>query len=73
VPSYDDRFFAGQLEGSLRSARVIAPFIVEWLKPASVIDVGCGRGLLRRGVRGALGGLFRAVRAAVREQLVRPS
>jgi hypothetical protein len=35
-------------EGSLRSARVIAPLVVNLLKPASVLDVGCGRGVWLR-------------------------
>lgn len=41
---YDAQFYEGQADGSLRSAMVIAPLIVELLHPASVVDVGCGVG-----------------------------
>jgi hypothetical protein len=41
---YHDGFFDAQAEGALRSARVIAPIIVDLIHPARVVDVGCGRG-----------------------------
>jgi len=41
---YDDAFYAEQADGSLRSARVIVPLVMELVKPASVLDVGCGLG-----------------------------
>jgi SAM-dependent methyltransferase len=41
---YTTRFFHGRAEGSLRSARRVAPLLVEWIKPTSVLDVGCGTG-----------------------------
>jgi SAM-dependent methyltransferase len=45
VPTnYNRTFFAEQREQGLRSARVVAPVIVEMLRPRSVVDVGCGVG-----------------------------
>ncbi len=41
---YDSRFFRDLTEGSASSASVIAPLAAEWLKPRSVLDVGCGEG-----------------------------
>ena len=43
IALYDDAFFDAQIEGSLRSARVIVPIIMELVNPRSVIDIGCGR------------------------------
>ena len=44
APVYDDAFFDWLDEGSLRSARVIVPMVMELLAPTSVVDIGCGRG-----------------------------
>jgi SAM-dependent methyltransferase len=45
VPTcYDRTFFDGQVEGSLRSARVVAPIVLELARVRSVVDLGCGRG-----------------------------
>jgi len=41
---YGEAFFADQAEGSLRSARVIAPLVVDLVHPTSIVDVGCGIG-----------------------------
>ena len=41
---YDDAFFSDLKAGSLRSARIIGPLLVELLRPASAVDVGCGLG-----------------------------
>jgi SAM-dependent methyltransferase len=41
---YDAAFYADQADGSLRSARAIVPLVMELVKPASVLDVGCGLG-----------------------------
>ena len=41
---YDAAFYADQADGSLRSARVIAPIVRDLVQPASVLDVGCGLG-----------------------------
>jgi SAM-dependent methyltransferase len=41
---YNDDFFDQQLAGSLRSARVIVPIVLELVRPRSVLDVGCGVG-----------------------------
>jgi len=41
---YDEAYFDEQVDGSLRSARVVVPLVVDRVKPRSVIDVGCGSG-----------------------------
>ncbi|MAK61233.1 MAG: hypothetical protein CMK09_09670 [Ponticaulis sp.] len=41
---YDDTFFTYIEQGSFRSARKVAPIMVEALNPTSLLDVGCGRG-----------------------------
>ncbi len=42
--TYSERFFERLEGGSQRSARAIVPLVVELLRPASVVDVGCGTG-----------------------------
>jgi len=42
--SYGRRFFAGQRDQSLASARALVPLIIDLLHPGSVLDVGCGLG-----------------------------
>jgi SAM-dependent methyltransferase len=44
MTSYDAAFYADQVEGSVRSARVVLPVVFAVRKPASVIDIGCGQG-----------------------------
>jgi SAM-dependent methyltransferase len=41
---YDHHFYAEQIEGSLSSARVITGLLADLWRPASVLDIGCGRG-----------------------------
>jgi len=41
---YDPQFYEGQSQDSRRSADIVAPIIVELLRPQSVVDVGCGVG-----------------------------
>lgn len=41
--TYNDDFFDLQVRGALQSARVVAPILLNLIKPTSVIDVGCGR------------------------------
>src|SRR5882762_2484851 len=41
---YDDPFFDAHSDGSLRSARVVVPIVLELVQTQSVIDVGCGSG-----------------------------
>jgi len=41
---YDENFFRDLEKGSLQSAREIVPLVVRFLRPESVVDVGCGTG-----------------------------
>ena len=41
---YDQTFFAGQVQQSLGSARVVVRTLCQLFNPKSVVDVGCGRG-----------------------------
>jgi SAM-dependent methyltransferase len=43
-PIYGSEFYDAHSVESLRSARTVAPLILEWLSPRSVVDVGCGIG-----------------------------
>ena len=43
--SYDETFYDIFMAGSLRSAQVVLPIVLDLVKPASVVDVGCGLGL----------------------------
>jgi SAM-dependent methyltransferase len=41
---YSSEFFAGQVDGSSRSAAVVVPMVLSLVPVKSVIDVGCGVG-----------------------------
>ncbi len=41
---YDESFYLEQVDGSLASARIVLPMLFAYYKPASVVDVGCGKG-----------------------------
>lgn len=41
---YDETFYRYQREGAVRSARYVLPKVNAELRPASVLDVGCGAG-----------------------------
>ncbi|MBI1892596.1 MAG: class I SAM-dependent methyltransferase [Candidatus Rokubacteria bacterium] len=41
---YTKSFFEWQAEGSLASAREVVPLVMEFVRPSSVVDVGCGLG-----------------------------
>ncbi len=41
---YDAAFYAQQADESLRSARAVVPLVLDLVRPASVLDVGCGVG-----------------------------
>jgi len=41
---YTEQFFRNQAERSLASARVIAPHVMDLLRPSKIVDVGCGVG-----------------------------
>ncbi len=42
--SYPPEYFKGLDAGSLRSAEVIVPLVIDLVRPRSVVDVGCGTG-----------------------------
>ena len=44
MTEYDRDFYDAQMQGSLRSAEIIVPFVTDLVQPNSVIDVGCGVG-----------------------------
>jgi SAM-dependent methyltransferase len=48
---YSEEFFDTIEEGSLQSAQVVVPLVLELARPQSVIDVGCGRGAWLRAFR----------------------
>ena len=57
---YTPEFYEDQKQGSLDSAEVVVPFLIELFHPKSVIDVGCGVGpwasaFLKNGVDTVLG------------------
>lgn len=41
---YSSEFFAGQVDGSGRSAAVVVPLVLSFLPVKSVVDIGCGVG-----------------------------
>ncbi len=41
---YDSGFYDSQEQGSVASARVIVPYVLQLLQPKSVADIGCGVG-----------------------------
>jgi len=57
---YDRAFYERHKTGSGSSAEVVAPLVAEWVRPKSVVDVGCGMGtwaaaFRRRGVEDVIG------------------
>jgi SAM-dependent methyltransferase len=42
--SYSNDFYESRHSGSLQSAALVAPIVIELLRPSSVVDVGCGTG-----------------------------
>jgi SAM-dependent methyltransferase len=42
---YQDSFFDGMRSGARRSAEILVPHVMELVRPRSVVDVGCGRGV----------------------------
>jgi cyclopropane fatty-acyl-phospholipid synthase-like methyltransferase len=42
--SYDAEFFDELQDGSLASARVVVPLLLQLISPKSVVDIGCGQG-----------------------------
>jgi SAM-dependent methyltransferase len=60
MTTYDSSFYKYITGGSASSAERVVPYLVELLKPRSVVDVGCGTGawtaeFKRQGVEVALG------------------
>lgn len=44
MTGYNQEFYDDQMQGSLRSAEIVVPIVMDILQPDSVIDVGCGVG-----------------------------
>ncbi|HET6202132.1 MAG TPA: methyltransferase domain-containing protein [Planctomycetota bacterium] len=42
--TYAASFFRAIEDSSRQSARVVVPLVMDWVRPARVIDLGCGRG-----------------------------
>jgi len=42
--AYTPAFFDGQQDNAARAAGVIVPWLIEWFRPARVLDIGCGTG-----------------------------
>jgi len=49
--TYSDTFYDDIDRGSFRSAEIVVPMVCELIRPRSVVDVGCGRGLWLRAFR----------------------
>lgn len=43
--TYREAAYAGWRDPSKRSALAVVPHVLEWVRPASVLDVGCGLGM----------------------------
>lgn len=41
---YNQQFYENQQQGSIKSAQVVVPMIINLIQPKSVVDVGCGVG-----------------------------
>ena len=46
--SYGEDFYEGMIDSNLASARALLPHVFAYVKPTSVVDVGCGQGLWLR-------------------------
>jgi SAM-dependent methyltransferase len=44
APPYSTTFYGEQKDGSRRSAEAVLPVVMDFVKPASVVDLGCGVG-----------------------------
>lgn len=42
--AYDEKFYLAQKDGSYRSASIILPVLMKYVRPHKVIDIGCGVG-----------------------------
>lgn len=49
--TYSEAFFDEMEEKNLASARVVVPLVLRYLKPKSIVDIGCGRGLWLKAFR----------------------
>lgn len=48
---YTREFYDAQRTGSFRSARRVLPFVLDLIRPRSVVDVGCGVGTWLRATK----------------------
>lgn len=42
MDSYQKDYFQWLQVGSLRSAKIVIPYVLDFIKPNSVVDIGCG-------------------------------
>src|ERR1017187_9434690 len=45
IPDYGEGFYNDHAPGVLRSAKAVAPILVEMFHPSSVVDIGCVTGI----------------------------
>jgi hypothetical protein len=50
--AYSRSFFVDREEASLRSARAVLPFVLDIVKPCSIVDFGCGTGTWLHAAKG---------------------
>lgn len=43
--NYPNQFFQEIRDGAKRSASAVVPLVLQWVRPRSVIDIGCGQGV----------------------------
>lgn len=48
---YTDDFYNNMHDGNTQTAKVMMPSIINFIKPRSVVDVGCGRGIFLKEVK----------------------
>lgn len=48
---YTDFFYNNMHDGNTKTAKAMMPSIINYIKPKSVVDVGCGRGIFLKAVK----------------------
>lgn len=42
---YDEKFYSNMENISMKMANIMMPYVINWIKPKSVVDFGCGEGI----------------------------